>query len=299
MPIRNVGTLLENIVLVEVARLVFEHAESPVDFANAFTMPPLSPWKEHRNQQRFDAASIAARTLDPTPTTSYAALLSACCTPDPNRGGPSGALLVAMLARRLGVLVRFWLNDLAVGAHYDGAMVSLGRFSALLAELEPRGTDPVAVVTCGEPYPASLPSLRAALDGWHVGMPMASAMIGFLDPNRYRIAGAAGPETSSPDHRRWLAALRSGGPPIAVSVHFTGHNHWPTLRPEIERLRQDAADEGYAWSLTAMHSHYATIVSLAHAQPAVAEALRRILDGRLHAAWNAWCGRDALALTLT
>ena len=48
MPILNAGTIVENIALIESARLVFEEApntKEPVEFVNSFAMPPFTPWR--------------------------------------------------------------------------------------------------------------------------------------------------------------------------------------------------------------------------------------------------------------
>jgi hypothetical protein len=46
MPILNAGTIVENIVLVEAARLVFEEPPNtsvPVELVNSFAMGPFTP----------------------------------------------------------------------------------------------------------------------------------------------------------------------------------------------------------------------------------------------------------------
>ncbi len=290
MPVRNVGTLLENIVLVESARLVLEqtreHGEL-VDFVNSFAMAPLTPWLRHANESRFDEARIAACVRTPGPPTTYSSLLALCCAPD-SQLGPNGALLVGLLARHLGVPMRFWLNDLANGARYPGTMASLQSFDATLARLDPQGPAPTAVITCGASYPGSLPSLQMTLDQWCDGG-QPPRRIGYLDPDRYQVNGAGGPQTGSADHRQWLRLLRSGGAALGVSVHFSGHRDWATLRLEIDRLRQDAADEGYLWSLTVWHSYYTTTISLFYAEAAAANGLRAEFENRIRSAWAAWC----------
>ncbi|MCC6668596.1 MAG: hypothetical protein IT375_32930 [Polyangiaceae bacterium] len=297
MPIRNVGTLLENIVLIEAAKLAFEDWGKSAKFASAFAMPPLSPWRPHSNDARFDAEFIARRTASTQPSDDYAGLLATCMRSDPSLG-PSGALLVGVLARRLRVDVRWWLNDLDVGAHYEGALSGIRRFHEIVAKLEPSDVASVPVVACGEPYPDSLRSLEATVQAWADEEHASSVHLGFLDPMRYTIDGAAGPQTSSEDHRAWLRTLRTGCKGLCVSVHFTGHRQWTTLRPEVEHLRRDGHVEGYAGSLTAWHSYYATTVSVAHPTPGVAEEFLATLRGRLPTAWRAWCGTKPLALTL-
>ena len=62
MPIRNTATLLENIVLVEAFRLLLElsEADRPIEFVNAFAMPPLSPWHDGNGDKGFSALHVGA-----------------------------------------------------------------------------------------------------------------------------------------------------------------------------------------------------------------------------------------------
>jgi hypothetical protein len=265
MPILNAGTIVENIVLVEAARLVFEeppNATVPVEFVNSFAMGPITPWRGP-GDYLLNAELVLASVRKPGPDSSHSGLFAACCAPDLTKG-PSGALLVGLLAQRLGAPVRFWLNDLNSAPHYPNTMAGLQKFGSTVAGLAPPGLPPAGLVTCGIPYPRSMTSsLQPALQGWRAGLP-APRRIGYLDPNRYRIAGANGPETSSADHRLWLETLRSGDPPLAISVHFAAHNNWPTLRPEVARLQRDATDAGYSACVTCRHSYFHTVVSLFH-----------------------------------
>jgi len=79
MPIQNMGTLLENIVLVEAMRLLAQENQGnrPIDMLNSFAMPPLSEWRGHRTNHGFGMAQL--RTLQagpqPLPVDSY----QACC----------------------------------------------------------------------------------------------------------------------------------------------------------------------------------------------------------------------------
>src|SRR6266849_3067455 len=63
MPIRNVATRLENIVLVEAARLLLGETESEqvVEFVNPFAMPPLSAWQDHERDRGFAEVHLARR----------------------------------------------------------------------------------------------------------------------------------------------------------------------------------------------------------------------------------------------
>jgi hypothetical protein len=285
------GTLLENIVLVEATRLLFDETEGgPVEFVNSFAMPPLAEWRRHPATSYFNDERIAAciNSHEAEHSTDYAGLLRACCERDPFLG-PNGALLVGVLATRLGKRLRYWLNDMGESPHYPGAVEQLRGFGPLLARLVPDGQEPLAVSVCNLPYDASLANLRDALDVWReAGNPVAR--IGFLDPDRYRVSGRSPAETSSVDHRRWLRIVEEGVSGLALSVHFTGHRNYPTLRTELESMRRDAESQGFQASLTARHGYYTTTISI-H-DPGGPTSARWRLDAlrtQISAAWELWC----------
>ena len=298
MPILNAGTVVENIALIEAARLVFEeppNTNEPVEFVHSFAMSPFTPWRGP-GDYLLNAGLILANVQKPGSDRTHAGLFATCCAPNLDQG-PSGALLVGLLAQRLGAPVKFWLNDLISDPHYPQTMAGLQSFDSTLAGLAPRGLPTAALVTCGTPYPQSmLSSLQPTLQGWSAGG-FAARRLGYLDPNRYRLAGANGPETSSGDHRLWLEALRSGDPQFAVSVHFTAHNNWPSLRPEVAGLQCDATDAGYS-SVTCRHSYFHTVVSLFHQDVRKTAELRVTLRTRILAAWQRWCGHTPRAFEI-
>src|SRR5438309_480875 len=131
MPIRNMGTLLENIVLVEAMRLIHRDAtpDYPIEFLNSFAMPPLSEWGAHPVASGFNAAHLThLRTSpQPVPQDSYQGLLWSCLQQPPSNPGtrgPNGALLCALLAHHLRAPLRLWLNDIPNG-HYGNALPDL------------------------------------------------------------------------------------------------------------------------------------------------------------------------------
>ena len=139
MPIRNVGTLLENIVLVEAFRLLdaIVPREGIIDFANAFAMPPLSNWGPHPKDTGFKQHNIEAipnlPANDDRPL--YLRLLRRCVEHDPNTG-PNGALLVTMSALLSGRSLRSWVNDLSDDderQHYPNAIAGLGHMAGIAA----------------------------------------------------------------------------------------------------------------------------------------------------------------------
>ena len=80
MPIQNVGTLLENIVLLEAARVLASRTTDRLALVNAFAMPPLSSWRDgakYEYQVGFTDQVLERVVLLPAGApTSYSALLS-------------------------------------------------------------------------------------------------------------------------------------------------------------------------------------------------------------------------------
>jgi hypothetical protein len=239
MPVQNHGTLLENIVLVEAGRLLCRRTAGtagPLEFANAFVLPPMSEWRgkdRYANQpgmrdERLDRL-LATETQDDA---SYGALLSRCLRSDRGRG-PNGALLVALLLRQADRSGRLWLNDLTEeDARYEGTVAELGHLHAVVDELShdaPEETR-LQVTICTTAYPESMPHLAVTLAAWReAAAPVAR--LGFLDPDNYTTGGRVGPQTSSADHRSWLATLKGDGRTFNLAVHFSGDcKHAPPAR---------------------------------------------------------------------
>jgi hypothetical protein len=135
-------------------------------------------------------------------------------------------------------------------------------------------------------YPDSIAALSDVLKDWDQ-VARAGARLGFLDPMRYRIAGRGCAETSSEDHRRWLAQLAFDGPTVAVQ--FTGHNDHASLERELCALHEDALAEGYRTSRCFKRQHYAVFFSSRCSLPEKAEKMAGDLEGRVQRAWNSWC----------
>jgi hypothetical protein len=89
MPIRNVGTLLENLVVTEAGlALLRKCCQAPFDFVNSFAMPPCSPWRPHRQDSGLDAATLdrVRNATDPALLQGYAGLLRATLRSDIEQG---------------------------------------------------------------------------------------------------------------------------------------------------------------------------------------------------------------------
>lgn len=295
MPIRNTGTLLENIVLLEALCTLSAQRTGVIEFANSFAMPPLAEWRDHRLDAGFSETDLRGLADGKRPHRgSYAELMWACLrqpAASPTTLGPSGALLCALLAARQRTPLRMWLNDLPAG-HYGDALPSLGAMNESVREVLALEAAPEnVVVACPTPYPLSLrssaaASLGAVLAAWPGD---SVARLGFLDPMRYRVTDPRAGETSSADHRLWLQLLaeRCSGP--VGSVHFTGHRDWATLPAEVAQMRADGIEEGYTSAVTASHAYYHVVVLVLHPRgEEAAHHLARGIAGSIESQWQAW-----------
>jgi len=310
MPIRNMGTLLENIVVVEAIR-TFAHANpsAPIDLLNSFAMPPLSRWCAHNTDYGFSKNQLDALQARPQPDApdSYQGMLWSCLQQPPGQPGtlgPNGALLGRLLTHHLRCPIRFWLNDIPNG-HYDNSLTELTTINAIAQQVLALPATPTgATIVCDEPWPASLTqpagtSLTNTLAAWTEPV---QARVGFLDPMRYRIDNGNGGETDSSSHREWLRLLATGHACPVISVHFTGHNNWRTLRPEIQSMHGDGVATGYPHTVVACHSYYHVVCNVrSPAGAETAKALAIALQRAIQTAWSSWfqtIGRDQCALNV-
>lgn len=295
MPIRNMGTLLENIVLVESLRHLDAGAESsaPIDYVNSFAMPPLSPWTAHSADACFSQTQMTSLLMSAPPPHSYAGLLRACLQQLPlGVQGPNGALLCALLSHHMQRPLRLWLNDIPAG-HYGNALPALAAMNTDVQQILGLAVPPTnPILTCDVPYPDStsdaVPSgLSQCLAAWANG---AAARLGFLDPMRYRATDRKAGETSSEDHCAWLELLRKNFSGPVLSVHFTGHRNHSELKPEVAKIHADAIASGYQHSLVTSHSHYFTVVAVHDPKGEAASLVRaNALNSAVRAQWVQWC----------
>lgn len=308
MPIRNMGTLLENIVVVEALRACAQaNLAAPIDFLNSFAMPPLAGWYVHKTDYGFSAAHMNALQAGQQPAAqeSYQGMLWSCLQQppmQPGTQGPNGALLCSMLAHYLRRPIRLWLNDIPNG-HYGNALPGLAAINKIVQQvlalaLAPNGP----IVVCGESWPDSLikppkTNLADTLAAW---MGPTQARIGYLDPMRYRIKNGGPGETDSMSHQHWLRLLATGSACTVISIHFTGHNHWSTLRPEIQSMHNDGIATGYPHTLVVRHSYYHVVCNFKTPEgPEAAHLLAFTLQELVQSAWRSWfqtIGRAADAL---
>jgi hypothetical protein len=258
MPIRNVGTLLENLVVTESGLALLRkccHDRTPFDFVNSVAMPPCSPWRPHHHDGGFDAATLkrVRCATDPALLQGYAGLLRATLRSDIEQG-PSAALLVAGSSLQKGVPCRMWLNDIRNG-HYGDAIPQLKRITAKARAIyKIKGV--LTVRISDAPYPNSIMDLARVLQEWN---PLPGARLGFLDPMRYRMQDRKDVETSSKDHRCWLAQIAFDG--LTCAVHFTGHSDQRSLEQELRSLHDDAVAEGYTASRAFKRQHYVAFLA--------------------------------------
>jgi len=295
MPIQNVGTLLENVVVTEAALALLPLCRDglPLEFANAFAMPPLSEWRPHSQNAGFDDATLDrvkdARDFEFSPSASYARLLRTILRSD--RGlGPNAGLLVAAVALQAGVCCRIWLNDIRNG-HYGDAIPQLEQIETLartMYNIEERKEVRISVNVSDIAYPRSIERLNEVLRHWE---PRATARLAFLDPLRYRFQEPREAETSSRDHRRWLAAIAFEG--LSCAVQFTANSNqnpdqFDSLGRNLGSLRDDAVAEGYAATRIFQRQHYAVFLATRSLVPNQAERVLADIEGRVQRTWDLW-----------
>jgi hypothetical protein len=295
MPIQNVGTLLENVVVTEdtFALLPLCHDRAPFEFANSFAMPPLSPWCSHPQNAGFDDATLDrvrdARDSELPPSASYARLLRANLRSDRGQG-PNAGLLVAAATLQAGVCCRMWLNDIRDG-HYGDAIPQLEQIETEARTIYNIKEDNVVglrVHVSDVAYPRSIERLAEVFRHWS---PRPTARLGFLDPLRYRFQGRKEAETSSKDHREWLAAIAFEG--LSCAVQFTANsNQNPDQFDSLERnlcsLHNDAIAEGYGASRVFQRQHYAVFLATRSSVPNEADRVLADIEGRVQRTWDSW-----------
>ena len=279
MPIQNIGTLLENLVVTEAASVLLDRIDSklPLGFASGFAMPALSDWRPH--SQCVGISSTALGQVSQSDGSSGFVNAMGRCLRYRLCQGPNAALLISVLTTLRHRAVKVWANDIEEG-HYGNAIPSLRSISELVQAILPGFSTSVSVSVCDVPYPSSLENLQTTLGEWKHRV---SALLGFLDPMRYVRDARRGPYTHPSDHRRWLSLLNECGP--ALAVHFTGNSDWHSLAAELATLREDLRASGFPFSLEVRRQHY--VVSVGAAESEVLDAL----ESRTMTAWREWCER--------
>jgi hypothetical protein len=306
MPRLNHGTLLENLVVLEVTRSLASTADTTVEFASAFAMSPLTQcWHKTRHDldkyPRFNA-NVMNDLLDGVLTvgapTSYSALLLDCLKNAADLpvvpyalddaelvypiGGPNGALLAALLRRRQGKAIRIWSNDLVdTGARYHSAVACNAATECLrtneYAEALSSSGGAVGIDGfCDEEFPASV----AAMAAWRQP---CMVRIGFLDPDSYVLNGAPSPgQIFSTSHVNWLTSLHQHSSCTAGIMFFASQDD--LTRPAlIASFHNDAVGE-YPHSVVFRHGNFMVGVKLRYDG---ADPIPLIIGG-LRNSWADW-----------
>jgi hypothetical protein len=295
MPIQNVGTLLENVVITDAsfALLALCREGTPLEFVNSFAMPPLSPWRPHSQTAGFDDATLDrvrdARDSELPPFASYARLLRTNLRSDRGQG-PNAGLLVAAASLQAGVSCRMWLNDIRCG-HYGDAIPQLEQIENLartIYNIKEDNRVGLSVNVSDVAYPRSIKCLAETLRQWRSH---AIARLGFLDPLRYRFHGRKEAETSSKDHREWLAAIAFKG--LSCAVQFTANSNqnpdqFDSLERNLRSLHDDAIAEGYGASRVFQRQHYAVFLATRSLVPNEADRVVADIEARVQRTWDSW-----------
>ncbi len=277
MPIQNVGTLIENLVVTEAAAVLLDCVApgQSLGFATAFAMPPLSEWRPH-NQAVGMSTNALQGIRNSSGGTDFLEVMRACLLHSVEEG-PSGTLLVGLLAALRGKQLQVWANDIEEG-HYGNAIPALEQLEATVRNILPSSGASLKMSVCSTPYPDSINDLKEAIARWR---PEVDVVLGFLDPMRYVREPRGGPYTSSPDHRQWLRALRS--PRVSLAVQFTGNSDYHSLSAELSALRSDLEEMGFPFSIEVRRQHY--VVSVGSRTPDLLD----LVEAKTRSSWNAWC----------
>lgn len=251
MPRRNLGTLLENVVLTETVRLLTEKQPSgTVEFINSFVMPPLANWGKKENDNSLSPRVLETMSYQLKYTSAYAKLMRLIYDTEAAKG-PSGALLAAMSLKQSGLQGRFWLNDLAEdndNLRYKGETDGLAAVETVASRILKSENENGQTSVCHLPFPSSLDNLDAVLKEWS-SLTAPIARIGYLDPDDYSIP-QRNPEKAQTDPAsvsRFLELLQTQYSGQIASVHFLYGRTPPKRRDLIDSLV--AVGEQYGFGL--------------------------------------------------
>jgi hypothetical protein len=282
MPIQNIGTLLENMVVTEAAAVLVDRLSAGQDlrFVTAFAMPALSEWRSHRHCVGISPDALR-QIAEAGGRSEFIDMMSRCLRHFPDQG-PNASLLVSLVTTHRGAGLRIWANDIPNG-HYGNAIPSLHDIPRVVREILPECKPSIDISVCDVAYPLSLDLLEKTLQAWGQSR---GALLGFLDPMRYVRDSMPGPYTHPSDHRRWLSILREwSSSQVSLAVHFTANNDWNSRRDELEPLRKDLIESGFPFWLEIGRQHYVVSVGSRHKETIEA------LESRVTASWSEWCER--------
>lgn len=303
MPFQNTGTLLENIVVLEAARQLLEQTTGPIDWASAFSMPPLTVWRRAERYAREDSSfsiqelNRLASNPPPRAPNGYAAFLHRCLQHS-RVNGPNATLLVGLLAQQKERSLRAWVEDVPVPtSHYGPTQAPLDALGTYVSVIGYKAHSPFdRLSVCSQMYPDCIASLDDTLQHWSKAHTTPAARLGYLDPNVYVSDTRAGPQTSAPDHRQWLRALSRGTVPWSVSVHFSSNRNQEALVAGLRAMRVDGNACGYQQTTSYVHHTHSTTVSVTAPSAEEASAYTQATEDRIQDAWSSWmaaCSQNA------
>jgi hypothetical protein len=317
MPRLNYGTLLENLIVLEVTRFCFDHSEheEAIAFASSFAMPPLTEcWctaEDERTSPVFNHDFLRHLAEDENAEQSLQELWSLCIANQPNlpiceysgeqdnsirygTGGPNGTLLAAMLAAQRGRTIDVWVND--NGDRYGQKTPNKPSAQSELPQTLAHGGVLVGMPGNGNTterlgmFPDSLPDLHA----WLIQrIAHFDTRVGFLDPDNYNTEGQA--VVSSFDHRQWLRVLAIEGERVlSVMFFFCRDRRQNRLTRRVERFHNDEL-ELYPQSLVFEYGNFLTGVKIRWPENEIGELVMD-LSQRIFGAWRDWNLRKNLRI---
>ncbi|MBY0232313.1 MAG: hypothetical protein K2W96_23800 [Gemmataceae bacterium] len=322
MPQLNLGTLLENIVILEATRLVLAQApEERLLFASSFAMPPLTecwagdgtPPADFSQGSLARLAQLPQLALGGEEDGTIRQFWALCWNNAPPRasalpicryrkiprnshrrmnGGPNGALLASMLAFQQGRAMRLWVNDDTQDPRYGEESPNTPttvsecpqtlKYAARLVGVEP----PDQLADCPPwRFPHSISTPPGSLSEWlsQVGAGDGSPRIGFLDPFMYG-AGDDEARVRPEDHQLWLGTLADRCNRV-LSVTFSGRAH-ANPDPRVLAFHNDGVEQ-YPYSLMFSHGYFRTGVKIRWPAESI-EVLTTTLQERVENVWGRW-----------
>lgn len=312
MPRLNYGTLLENVVTLEVARLGFDYSDrvGVLAFATAFAMPPLTEcWAKTANERKispfFNECFLSQLTELATTPYSLQKAWVACVQNVLNLpfcrfrvadnenlryefAGPNAALLVAMLATHLRREIRIWANDNGerygeVNPAVPNSQSELERTVEYGARL--LGADPIGSVNyVGTNFPDSIDALSEWLTQGAGNA--ATVRVGFLDPDNYAEGNT---QVTRWQHQNWLRVLAEGRERAFSAMYSFCMNRGPQNANRNQRLAWFHADEceRYPRSLVFEYGNHQTGVKIRWPEAKIDEISGKLRE-RVNNAWSSW-----------
>jgi hypothetical protein len=312
MPRLNYGTLLENVVTLEVVRLCFDRSavDEVMGFATSFAMPPLTQcWArsmtEQNNSPAFNEAFLSQLAVSQNTPQSLREAWALCISNHPtlpvcrlrvaqpenclySSGGPNGALLAAMLAAQRSREIHIWVND--DGGRYGEVPPALPNSETEVPNTLAHGAALVGAHANGtathDPgmFPGTIPGLQAWLTQGAGNT--ATIRVGFLDPDNYTEGQT---QVTRDQHQRWLRVLASNGERTFSAMFFSCQNRGTGNAARNQRLAWFHDDEVglYPRALVFEYGNHQTGVKIRWPADQIGQVTAE-LRRRVQAAWHGW-----------